>query len=113
MLERENEQLRAAEEYLIRLSERLAAEGLGGHHPAVTWSLHVSEDISTSLIHAGEQADQEGHEALFLSLSTRGRAALERRAADGSIAMGILEHTTLPLLIVRTKVDQDGARPSA
>lgn len=113
LLEREDERLRAAEEYLILLSERLVAEGLGGRHPTVTWSLHVSEDISTSLIHAGERVDQEGHEALLLALATHGRNLLDRRAAGGSIAMGVLEHTALPLLIVRVKEDPGVERPSA
>ncbi len=112
LLEREDERLRAAEDYLLRLSARLQAEGLDGHHPAVIWSLHVSEEIVTALIHAGEQADQEGHEALFLALATRGRSARERLAAGGSIAVGVLEHTALPLLIVRAKEVQDGARPT-
>jgi nucleotide-binding universal stress UspA family protein len=109
LLEREDERLRTAEDYLLRLAERLQAEGLSGYHPAVTWSLHISEEISTTLIHAGEQADQEGHEALFLALATHGRSARERLAAGGSIAMGILEHSALPLLIVRAKEVQDGA----
>ncbi len=108
LLEREDETLRAVEDYLLRLSERLQAEGLGGHHPTVTWSLHVSEEVSTSLIRAGEQADQEGHQALFLALATHGRSALERLAAGGIIALGVLEHTALPLLIVRAKEDQGG-----
>ncbi len=109
LLEREDETLRAAEDYLLRLKTRLEAEGLGGHHPAVTWSLHVSEEIVTSLIHAGEQADQEGHEALFLALATHGRSARERWAAGGNIAVGVLEHSAFPLLMVRAKEDQDGA----
>ncbi len=113
LLEREDERLRAAEDYLLRLSERLQTEGLGGYHPAVTWSLHISEEISTTLIHAGEQADQEGHEALFLALATHGRSARERWAAGGSIAVGVLEHSALPLLMVRSKEDQDGERPTA
>ena len=112
LLEREDEILRAAEDYLLSLSERLQSQGLGGHHPAVTWSLYVSEEISTTLIHAGEQADQEGHEALFLALATRERSALERWTS-GSIAANILEHTSLPLLIVRVKEDQDGEQPTA
>jgi nucleotide-binding universal stress UspA family protein len=100
LLEREDERLRAAEGYLLRLAERLQAEGLGGHHPAVTWSLHVSQEISASLIHAGEQADQEGHEALFLARASHGRGAPARFAAGGSIAADLLEHSALPLLIV-------------
>jgi len=112
LLEREDETLRAAESYLLRLSERLQAEGLGGHYPNISWSLHVSEEISTTFIHAGEQADQEGHEALFLALATHGRSARAHWAAGGSIAVGVLEHTSLPLLIVRAKEDQDGERPT-
>ena len=49
LLEREDEILRAAEDYLLSLSERLQSQGLGGHHLAVTWSLYVSEEISTTL----------------------------------------------------------------
>ncbi len=111
LLEREDETLRAAEGYLLRLAERLQAEGLGGHHPAVTWSLHVSEEISATLIHAGEQVDQEGREALFLALATHGRSALARFATGGSIAADLLEHTTFPLLIVRAK--EDGEQSTA
>ncbi len=109
LLEREDERLRAAEDYLLRLAARLQAEGLGGHHPAVTWSLHVSQDVISTLTRAGEQAGQEGHEALFLALATHGRSARERRAAGSSIAVGMLEHSALPLLIVRAKEVQDGA----
>jgi nucleotide-binding universal stress UspA family protein len=113
LLEREDETLRTVEDYLLRLKARLEAGGLGGHHPAVTWSLHVSEEIVTALIHAGEQADQEGHQALFLALVTHGRSARERLATGGSIVVEVLEHTALPLLIVRAKKVQDDARPIA
>jgi nucleotide-binding universal stress UspA family protein len=64
---------------------------------------------SCTLTRAGEQADQEGHEALFLALATHGRAALEGRAVSSNIAVRVLEHSALPLLIVRAKEDQDGA----
>lgn len=101
LLEREDETLQAAEGYLLGLAARLEAEGLGGHHPAIIWSLHVSQDAITSLIHAGEHADQEGHQALFLALATHGRSLLENWAAGGSVAVGVLEHSDLPLLIVR------------
>ena len=57
LLEREDETLRTAEDYLLRLKTHLERVGLGGHHPAIIWSLHVSEEIGTNLIHAGEQAD--------------------------------------------------------
>ncbi|HVB23123.1 MAG TPA: universal stress protein [Ktedonobacteraceae bacterium] len=107
LLEREDAILREAEDYLLGLTERLQAEGLEGHHPTVTWSLHISEDIRATLVRAGEQADQEGHEALFLALATHGRSALERLAAGGSIAVGVLEHTSLPLLIVHAREDRD------
>lgn len=113
LLEREDALLREAEDYLLGLTERLQAEGLGGHHPAITWSLHISEDISTILVRAGEQADQEGHEVLFLALVTHGRSTRERLSAGGSIAVGVLEHISLPLLIVCVRGDRDGARPSA
>jgi nucleotide-binding universal stress UspA family protein len=113
LLEREDEILRAAEDYLLSLSERLPSQGLGGHHPAATWSLHVSQDVITTLIHTGEQADQEGREAMFLALATHGRSAIERLAAGGGIAVGVLEHSALPLLIVRAKEDQGGERPTA
>jgi nucleotide-binding universal stress UspA family protein len=91
LLEREDETLRAAEDYLLRLSGRLEAEGLDGQHPAVTWSLQVSEDVVTALIHAGEQTDQEGHEALFLALATHGRNARERWA-DPDVSRPCLPH---------------------
>lgn len=106
LLEREDETLRLAERYLLRLTERLRAEGIEGHHPAITWSLHVSEDIITTLIHAGEQAGAGRREALFLALATHGRGVFERWAAGGSVVVGVLEHSTFPLLIVRAKEGQ-------
>jgi nucleotide-binding universal stress UspA family protein len=109
LLEREDERLRAAEDYLLHLSERLQAEGLGGHHPAVTWSLHVSEDVITTLIYAGEHAGEGRREALFLARASHGRSALEGKAADDNIAVGVLEHSALPLLTVRVTQVQDGA----
>jgi nucleotide-binding universal stress UspA family protein len=108
LLEREDALLREAEDYLLGLSARLRAEGLGGHHFAVTWSLHISQDIRASLIHAGQQADQEGHEALFLALATYGRSGW-----SSSMAVSLLEHSTLPLLIVRAREERDGKQPTA
>lgn len=113
LLEREDEILRMAEDYLLRLSEHLKAEGLGGLHPAITWSLHVSENVITSLIHAGEQAGEEHREALFLALATHGHGALEGWAADRNVAVGVLEHSDFPLLIVRMPQAQSGERPTA
>jgi nucleotide-binding universal stress UspA family protein len=109
LLEREDETLHAAEGYVLGLAERLQVEGLGDHHPAITWSLHVSEEVINSLLHAGKQVDQEGHEALFLALATHGRNLLENWVAGGSMAAGALEHATFPLLIVPAKAEQAGA----
>ena len=106
LFEREDERLFMAEDYLLRLSERLQAEGLDGYHPAVTWSLHVSEDVIAALVHAGEQA-------LFLALATRGRGFLERWTTGGGVTVGVLEHSTLPLLIVRVKEEQNGESATA
>ncbi len=108
LLEREDALLREAENYLLGLSARLQAQGLGSHHPAVTWSLHISADIRASLIHAGEHVDQEQREALFLALATHGRSGW-----SGSITVGLLEHSMLPLLIVRAREERDGAPPTA
>lgn len=103
LLERADQALREAESYLLKRTEQIQAEGLAGYHPTVTWSLHVSEDVRTSLIQAFQQADQEKSEALFLALATH-----RHRGHSGSMAVGLLEHGTLPLLIVHAKEDQSG-----
>ncbi len=38
-LERGDRIVQEAEDYVLRLAERLRTEGIDGHHPAVTWSL--------------------------------------------------------------------------
>jgi nucleotide-binding universal stress UspA family protein len=108
LLGREDQTLREAEDYLRKRSEQIQAEGLAGHHPAVTWSLRVSEDVRASLIQAFQQADQEQRPALFLALASHGRSG-----DSGSMAVGLLEHGTLPLLIVRVNEDRGGSRPGA
>jgi nucleotide-binding universal stress UspA family protein len=105
--EREDHTLREAEDYLLSVAKRLQEEGPGGYHPAVTWSLHVSAEIITTLISAGEQTGQEGHTVLFMALATRWHSARERWTG-GTIAAGLLEHSSLPLLIVPVKQQQGG-----
>ncbi len=108
LLEREDQTLREAEGYLLKLAERIGEEGLNGHHPTVTWALRVSEEIRSSLIHAGQSIDTEQHEALFMALATHAHSR-----QSGSIAIGLLEHSTIPLLIVRVQEQQSDSQPTA
>lgn len=112
LLEREDQTLREAEDYLIQISARLQAQGLDGHHPAITWSLQVSEQIAPALISAFEQAGQEAHGAMFLALVTREHSRREYWMG-GSLAASMLQHCALPLLIVHAKQDQGGSPPTA
>ena len=104
LIKREDAILREAEDYLLRLSERIQTHGIDGHHPTASWSLHVAEEVTPALVHAG----QEGRETLFLALATHGRGSLERWKS-GSIAAAFLEQSTLPLLIVLAPETKGGA----
>lgn len=107
--ERGDRNVQEAENYLLRLTKLLQRDGIGGHHPTVTSSLWVADEIGPTLARAAEQASLEAHEAAFLALASHGRG---RWKAD-SIAMSILEHNTLPLLIVHVPAEHGSVAPGA
>lgn len=97
-----------AEDYLLRLDQRLQKEGLADHHPAVSWSLFVAREIAPTLVLAAEHAGLDASQALFLALASHGRG----RWKSPGIAMNIIEHCTLPLLIVHVSPEHNHTGPS-
>lgn len=80
--------------------ERLKTGDLARYAAAVSWEVLEGPDVALSLMEAATSLDAPEERATFVAIATHGRGGL-RRWALGSIAERVVEHTRLPILLVR------------
>jgi len=99
-----------ARKYLIGITERLQGSEIAKLKLAIEWSIEESKDVADALIQAAESGKmlESSHEFTgcdLIAIATHGRGGLQRWMA-GSVTEHILGATTLPMLIVRPRVEK-------
>ena len=99
-----------ARKYLIGIAERLQGSEIVKLKLAVEWCIEEGKDVAESLIQAAESGKvfESSHEFTgcdLIAIATHGRGGLQRWMA-GSVTEDMLGKTTLPMLIVRPRVEK-------
>jgi nucleotide-binding universal stress UspA family protein len=92
--------------YLGELVARLDAERAARPGPSITWSVIFDTDVPLALAHLAEQGEEPGAPDArsfdLIALATHGQGGLERKLLGG-VAEQLLNHTRLPVLVVRPR----------
>ena len=95
-----------AARYLGELVERLDAERATRPGPSVTWSVLFDTDVPLALAQFAERGEEPGAPGArsfdLIALATHGQGGLERKLLGG-VAEQLLNHTRLPVLVVRPR----------
>ena len=99
-----------ARKYLIGIAERLQGSEIVKLKLAIEWSIEDSKDVADALIQAAEsgkvlESSHEFNGCDLIAIATHGRGGLQRWMA-GSVTEDMLGKTTLPMLIVRPRVEK-------
>ena len=99
-----------ARKYLIGIVERLQGSEIVKLKLAIEWCIEEGKDVADSLIQAAESGKvfESSHEFTgcdLIAIATHGRGGLQRWMA-GSVTDEMLGKTTLPMLIVRPRVEK-------
>jgi nucleotide-binding universal stress UspA family protein len=95
-----------AARYLDELTVRLEAERTARPGPSITWSVLFDTDVPLALANLAERGEEPGAPAAqsfdLIALATHGQGGLERKLLGG-VAEQLLNHTRLPVLVVRPR----------
>ena len=107
--EKEEHSLDEARKYLTGIAERLQSGELAKLNLVFEWSIADSKDVADALIQAAEsgkvlESSHEFNGCDLIAIATHGRGGLQRWMA-GSVTEDMLGKTTLPMLIVRPRIE--------
>lgn len=103
-----------AARYLGELVARLDAERAVRPGPSITWSVLFDTDVPLALAQLAERGEEPGAPGAqsfdLLALATHGQGGLERKLLGG-VAEQLLNHTRLPVLVVRPRSHESLTAP--
>ena len=96
--ETRNEAVKAAQDYLKKLTTRLEEDALADLNITAKTSVESDPDVAEAIIKQAERV--EGGQVDLIAMATHGRGGMQHFVM-GSITERVLHHSKLPLLIVR------------